>query len=41
VLSLQDAVLKRKAWLALALLAEQRGNDETSVQNAYRHAAKA
>jgi HemY protein len=41
VLSLQDAGLKRKAWLALAALAEQRGDDETAVQSAYRHAAKA
>jgi HemY protein len=40
VLSLQDAVLKRKAWLALAALAEQRG-DEAAVQKAYRHAAEA
>jgi len=40
VLSLQDAVLKRKAWLALAGLAEQRG-DEAAMQKAYRHAAEA
>ena len=40
VLSLQDAVLKRKAWLALAALAEQRG-DEAAVQKAYRQAAEA
>jgi HemY protein len=40
VLSLQDAVLKRKAWLALAALAEQRG-DEATVQKAYRQAAEA
>lgn len=40
VLSLQDALLKRKAWLALAVLAEQRG-DEAAVQKAYRHAAQA
>jgi HemY protein len=40
VLSLQDAVLKRKAWLALAALAAQRG-DEAAVQKAYRHAAEA
>jgi HemY protein len=40
VLSLQDAVLKRKAWLALAGLAEQRG-EEAAVQKAYRHAAEA
>ena len=40
VLSLQDAVLKRKAWLALAALAEQRG-EEAAVQKAYRHAAEA
>ena len=40
VLSLQDAVLKRKAWLALAGLAEQRG-DEAAVQKAYRLAAEA
>ncbi|NQW81766.1 MAG: heme biosynthesis protein HemY [Polaromonas sp.] len=40
VLSLQDVVLKRKAWLALAGLAEQRG-EEDAVQKAYRHAAEA
>ncbi|MEZ7848693.1 MAG: heme biosynthesis HemY N-terminal domain-containing protein [Polaromonas sp.] len=40
VLSLQDAVLKRKAWLALAGLAEQRGEEE-AVQKAYRQAAEA
>lgn len=40
VLSLKDAVLKRKAWLALAALAEQRG-DEAAVQKAYRQAAEA
>jgi HemY protein len=40
VLSLKDAVLKRKAWLALAALAEQRG-DEATVQKAYRQAAEA
>jgi HemY protein len=40
VLSLQDAVLKRKAWLALAALAEQRG-DGAAVQKAYRQAAEA
>jgi HemY protein len=37
---LQDAVLKRKAWLALAGLAEQRGEEE-AVQKAYRQAAEA
>ena len=40
VLSLQDGVLKRKAWLSLAVLAEQRG-EEVAVQKAYRHAAEA
>jgi HemY protein len=40
VLSLKDAVLKRKAWLALAALAEQRG-DEAAVHKAYRQAAEA
>ena len=40
VITLQDVVLKRKAWLALAALAEQRG-DEAAAQKAYRQAAQA
>jgi HemY protein len=40
VITLQDAALKRKAWLALAVLAEQRG-DAVAEQKAYRHAAEA
>jgi HemY protein len=38
-LSLQDAVLKRKVWLALAALAEQR-EDAGAAQLAYRRAAQ-
>jgi len=40
VITLEDVVLKRKAWLALATLAEQRG-DEAAAQKAYRQAAEA
>ncbi len=40
VRGLQDAALKRKAWCALATLAEQRG-DEDAVRKAYRAAAQA
>ena len=40
VITLQDPALKRKAWLALAALAEQRG-DEVAEQKAYRQAAEA
>lgn len=38
VLGLQDIGLNRKAWRALAVLAEQRG-DETAAADAYRRAA--
>jgi len=38
VLGLQDIGLNRKAWRALAVLAEQRG-DETAAGEAYRKAA--
>ena len=38
VLGLQDIGLNRKAWRALAVLAEQRG-DETAAAEAYRRAA--
>ena len=40
VITLEDVVLKRKAWRALAELAGQRG-DEVAVQKAYRQAAEA
>ena len=40
VLSLQDTDLRRNAWCALAVLAEQRG-DETAAAEAYKQAAKA
>jgi HemY protein len=40
VITLEDVVLKRKAWLALAALAEQRG-DEAALHKAYRYAAEA
>ncbi len=40
VITLQDPALKRKAWLALAALAEKRG-DEVAEQKAYRQAAEA
>lgn len=39
VLSLQDSMLKRKAWCALAELAEQR-SDSNAAYRAYREAAK-
>jgi HemY protein len=38
-LSLQDPTLKRKVWLALAALAEQRA-DTSAAQLAYRRAAQ-
>ena len=38
VLGLQDARLHRKAWCALAALAEQRGDDAEAAE-AYKHAA--
>lgn len=38
-LGLQDATLHRKAWLALAVLAEQR-EDETAAAEAYKQAAQ-
>lgn len=40
VLTLQDSTLKRRAWGALAELAEQRG-DQEAERRAYREAAKA
>ncbi len=40
LLALQDSTLKRKAWCALAELAEQRG-DEEAARRAYREAAQA
>ena len=40
VITLEDAVLKRKAWISLAALAEQRG-DQAAAQNAFRQAAQA
>jgi HemY protein len=39
VLALQDSTLRRKAWLALAVLAEQRG-DAVAAQQAFRQAAE-
>jgi HemY protein len=38
-LTLQDPALKRKVWLSLAALAEQR-NDAEAAQLAYRRAAQ-